>query len=591
MRMTAVLVGVPVTKDTRKIHIEKGRRWSVFEHAILEALARKDYSLEEIETFANLRARVVVEIVIRLMRAGWVEIVATKDKTLFRATAYGRLNATLLELPPVTSIFSRHLSYAVDLVTGSIFHRSDLTLVNDQQWLKRTNGIAAVRLNEPHENKRNNVPLSRLAQELLEDDEELVRVDPTDWRPVKLIALVTVTENGIDGVGTDVPPVLKAVLQEARRKIPNPQASKPASLVQPMAVKRAVIREPRPVSCRADDLITGGIAHKTALERAIKHCRFRLAIHSTFLNEAALNGWFPLLLDAARRDVLVDVIWGQSSERAGENATLLAANVLRARFAKEGVQSRIRIHASPSRSHAKIIFADTGEPDSYQAIVGSCNWLASRFDAFETSIRLRDAHILADVAFELAELARPPDGNIGPFSTDMLSIGRQLARLPSPTNLTSRARIVLGSEHADVVLDARDNARERILLLSHQMGHAMGPTLKALESAAKGNQNLTCEVFYSRFSDGVDVAKAASALGEFSRRNLRVAPVQRPRLHAKVLAWDDDSLLVSSQNLLSSDPSSDNLRQELGVLISHSNLARIFRDRLVVAKDFSAGPL
>lgn len=587
--MSAVLIGVPVIKDTRKVHIEKGRRWSVFEHAVLEALARKDYTLEELETFANMRARIIVEIVIRLMRAGWVELTVGKEKTLFRATSYGRLNATLPELPPVTNIFPRHLSYAVDLITGTVLRRSDLTLVNDQQWAKRTKGIAAARLSEPLENKYNNVPLSRMAEELLEDDEELVRVDPTDWRPVKLIALATVTENGIDGLGTDVPPALKKVLQEARRKLPKSQAGKSASSIETTPAQREVIRKPRLVSFRADDLITGGAAHRTVLEQAIKRCRYRLAIHSTFLNEVALNGWFPALLEAARRDVLIDIIWGQSSQKAGQNDTLVAANALRARFAKEGAQSRVRVHASPSRSHAKIIFGDTGEPHAYQAVIGSCNWLASKFDAFEASVRLRDAHILADVAFELAELARPPDGNIGTFSTDMLAIGRQLARQPDPVGLTSTARIVLGSEHADVVLDARDSAKERIVLLSHQMGFAMAPTLKALEIAANDTPQLTCEVFYNRFSNGIDVAKATSALNDFSKRNLRVAPVQRPRLHAKVLAWDNNNLLVTSQNLLSSDPAGDNHRQEIGVQITHNNSARIFRDRFAAAKDFT-GP-
>lgn len=585
--MSTVVIGVPVIKDTRKVHIEKGRRWSVFEHGVLEALARKDYTLEELETFANMRARIIVEIVIRLMRAGWVELAVAKEKTLFRATSYGRLNATLPELPPVTSIFPRHLSYAVDLVTGTVLRRSDLTLVNDQQWARRTNGIAAARLTEPLENKYNNVPLSRMAEELLEDDEELVRVDPTDWRPIKLIALATVTENGIDGLGADIPPALKQVLQEARRKLPKSQTGKAVSSIETTPVQRELIRKPKLVSFRADDLITGGAAHKAILEQAIRRSRYRLAIHSTFLNEVALDGWFSALLEAARRDVLIDIIWGQSSEKAGQNDTLVAANALRARFAKEGVQSRVRVHASPSRSHAKIIFGDTGEPHSYQAVIGSCNWLASNFDAFETSIRLRDAHILSDVAFELAELARPPDGNIGTFSTDMLAIGRQLARQPSVVGLTSTARIVLGSEHSGVVLDARDNAKERIVLLSHQMGYAMGPTLKALESAAKYSPKLTCEVFYNRFSNGIDVAKASSALADFSKRNLRVVPVQRPRLHAKVLTWDKNNLLVTSQNLLSSDPTGDNHRQEIGVQITHNNSARIFNDRFAAAKDFS----
>ncbi|MET3973227.1 phospholipase D-like domain-containing protein [Bradyrhizobium sp. S3.9.1] len=584
--MAMLLVGVPVIKDTRKVHIEKGRRWSVFEHAVLEALAKQDYSLVGLEKFSNLPARVVVEIVIRLMRAGWVELILTAEEMLFRTTPVGRLHATKLELPPVTKIFPRHLSFAVDLVTGNVFRRTDLTLVNEDQWLERTSKTQAVLLAELPEHKFNNVPVSTIAQTLLEDDEEMIRVDHLDFRPSKLIALVSVSGASIDGLGTHVPDVLRDVIEEAKRRLPKVQEEMPAT-IQVSLPEKPETRSSHPISFRSEDLIVGGANHRSAFQQAIRKSRFRLAIHSTFLHEKSIESWWQDILDAAKRDVMVDVLWGKSSERDGENDTLVAANRLRAMVAQAGLQSRIRVHPSTSRSHAKIVLADTGTQDRFLGIVGSCNWLASRFDAFEASLRLHEDNFVADVAFELAELGRPPDGHITEFSTEMLALGRKLSRSPSSSRASGKARIVLGSEHANLVLQARDKAKRNILLLSHQLGFAAGPNLGPLRTAAQANAALECQIFYNRFSKGIDFAKANQQLLDLSKANLKVAPVQRPRLHAKVLAWDNDNLVVTSQNWLSSDPGDNHLRAEIGVHLEYPSCGRIFRDRFVAAKDFS----
>jgi len=41
--------------------------------------------------------------------------------------------------------------------------------------------------------------------------------------------------------------------------------------------------------------------------------------------------------------------------------------------------------------------------------------------------------------------------------------------------------------------------------------------------------------------------------------------VRDPRLHAKLLAWDEDALVVTSQNWMSRDPGFSKYSQQLGV--------------------------
>jgi phosphatidylserine/phosphatidylglycerophosphate/cardiolipin synthase-like enzyme len=66
---------------------------------------------------------------------------------------------------------------------------------------------------------------------------------------------------------------------------------------------------------------------------------------------------------------------------------------------------------------------------------------------------------------------------------------------------------------------------------------------------------------------------------------VELAPVLKPRIHAKVLCWDDDNIVVTSLNWLSADPSAEYLRAEIGIHIQASGIAKAFRERLAVARD------
>ena len=67
--MSTVLVGLPVQQHTRRFHLEKGRRWNVVEHLLLQALADRARTAGELSDEGALPRRVVLEALIRLMRA------------------------------------------------------------------------------------------------------------------------------------------------------------------------------------------------------------------------------------------------------------------------------------------------------------------------------------------------------------------------------------------------------------------------------------------------------------------------------------------------------------------------------------------
>ena len=71
--MTTVRVAVPVLQGTKKFVFDKGRPWTVIEHALLISVAQGAQSFSELQERSNLPRRVLVEAIVRLMRVGWVE--------------------------------------------------------------------------------------------------------------------------------------------------------------------------------------------------------------------------------------------------------------------------------------------------------------------------------------------------------------------------------------------------------------------------------------------------------------------------------------------------------------------------------------
>jgi cardiolipin synthase A/B len=56
--------------------------------------------------------------------------------------------------------------------------------------------------------------------------------------------------------------------------------------------------------------------------------------------------------------------------------------------------------------------------------------------------------------------------------------------------------------------------------------------------------------------------------------------IESPRLHAKILAWDDDYVVISSLNWLSGDPVDLDSSKEVGVFIQHEGAAKEIFDAL-----------
>jgi hypothetical protein len=145
-------------------------------------------------------------------------------------------------------------------------------------------------------------------------------------------------------------------------------------------------------------------------------------------------------------------------------------------------------------------------------------------------------------------------------------------------------RLLFGVDHAKLVLEARNRAKRRIFVLSHRIGIAGRPVTLLPALAAVQVNGIDASFFYGRTTGPLSGVEGAELVREFSEQGIQIRPIHRPRVHAKVLGWDDDALAVTSLNWLSADPTDAAPNREIGVLLEVPRLADDFIRRFELAR-------
>jgi hypothetical protein len=572
--MSVVRVAVPVFRGKRRFHLLKGRPWSPVEHLILQALVNSPRTAAALATESGLPRRLVIEALIRLMRVDWVELSFQAAGTLFQATPAGSDKATLDELPSVPKAVTRGMTFVIDRVTGMTFRGRELPIFEKhvvQQraekekivWLEAS---SAVFQEEPR----------AIFSALLEEDETIVDVDAAGDRLADRVALVLVRNGKVEGLPRSASELEKAVL-DAASKASGVTSSSETLTVKPSVVARRIdeiVPTPRQISFQSSDVILGGEAHERAFVNLLKRARHRVIIHSTFVSQSSLDFAMPLIVDAARRGVRVDILWGQNEDKPQVHATRELLATAREKLEALSLDSLVTIHPFSTNSHAKILIADDGQLGRDIAIVGSCNWLYSGFKSFEASIRLRDPEVVADVLDIVADLSRGRDGVWKPITVELATLAREVRGRPRLAGARTEGCLVLGAQHGHFVRQARDSARKRIFVSSHRLGLAAKQAIIIpAMAAARDRRGVETQVFFGRPTGNLTGEMAAGMTLDVGKAGVQVRSVHEPHLHAKILAWDDDFAVVTSQNWLSSDPGESFPLQEIGVYLKGNRVA------------------
>ena len=582
--MSVVRVALPVLHGRRRFHFDKGRRWSIIEHVLLDALSRKDTTASNLAEEAGIPRRMAIEALIRLMRAGWVEMVPIAAGVTFRSTPNGHLAAALDELPSVPRRLSRVMNFVVDQITGTIYRSRELTFYHDHVVAERATKEAIVYIERPGEVYDTQV--RPLVEALFQDDERFVSMDWDGDRLSGRWSLITVRDNEPEGLPLRAPPALGQAVRQAAIAAPATAAdaqriSVPISV--PGHFRGGMRLGEHFVDISGRDLILGGAEHKDTFKRVLLGARHRVLIHSTFISEERFMDVLPDMETALGRGVAIDVLWGQDDSAVDVRSSRAAVRRIQERLTARGLD-RLRIHPFSTGSHCKVLISDVGDGGTISAWVGSCNWLSSGFTSFEASIKLRNEAIVANVVDQIAELSKGAYGHWTDLTNELGALAANLRSRAKSTPGRARAEIVLGAGHAELVRQARDESRARMFVVSHRFGAAGSPAVLIPAMVAAKSRGVQVSVYYAMANTTFGGENAAAATIEASEGGVQIRPIRKPRVHAKLLAWDNDSVVITSQNWLSADPSDSRPLQEIGVFVRAPGLANNLIDRFDAAR-------
>ena len=560
--MSVVQLASPVLRGKRRFKIEKGRRWSIVEHLLLHAVSEKPASAESLEKAACLPRRVIVEAFVRLMRAGWVEMISAREGTEFEATPLGRIQAKADELPAFPLVQHRWLGFNVDQVTGTVFRGRELRLVHQNDLAPDVIRLGASELHATGD-------MGDVFAALEGDDEVIVGVEASPERLLRRFALVSVRDSQkIEGLPSRAPQALQDCIRDASR-------AGGASVARPATSPAYTLNEsssaPTEGVFRQTDLIVDGASHRDFLSKTIRNARERMIIHSTFLNEHAF-AFLPDLLQAAGNGTRIDVFWGQDEDRKKQATSRAQAEKLKAAVAERGRSDSIIVHMFSTGSHSKIVASDDGRGGWFAAI-GSCNWLGSPFESFEVSVKVRDPDFCGRIVRHLATMSMGREGIWHELATDITILGRRIEQATKTSERKVPMRILLAPDHAALAIEASVKARRRLFVTSHRLGVAGKPMVIMPALAAALANGITADLYFGKGTETLTAVAAGQLTLDLGPSGVRLRPVYVPQLHAKLLAWDDDALAITSQNWLSADPPDSAPLRELGLFVNAPRVA------------------
>jgi hypothetical protein len=550
---------LPLLKIGVAYAVSAGRRWSVLEHMLLMELAREHHSVAQLAALANLPPRMIVEALIALLRANWIEVRADGRGVRFSATPVGRKRAEDDDLPARTSRDIRWTSLCFDGHTGSWIRSDELKLVYYEDL--PSGAYLLDNLFQTY-NIRDGAIRALLPLDL---DETLEPEAPMPRNASRPFARFSVRDGEVDGLPPGAPLRLREhVLSEAAKHgtVVAPEERNPD-----LTVESGLLLD----TFTSDDLIVGGPAHLGAIQRALAEAKKAIVVHSCFVHPETIRRLLPDLEKAARRNVRVELLWGLRSD--GEEETLpppiTESDAVLDTLAPQ-LRKRVRLSQISSGSHGKVVLWDVAD-GSWRSLVGSCNWLSTWYDAIDVSIVSRSPQLAVRLMSWMLETQLPAVGG-------WTAQARRLNDLLGATRLQTYHRkesgdhsvkLLIDDDHFAALRTARDQASKDIVLGCDLFGSAAETTtIVPMERAAEMGRKVT--IYYARPTKRLLNEGLAPKPEDYTERKLTLRKTDN--LHGKFLAWDDLSFVASSFNWLSTIPDTRVTGAEFGLLVEGAPL-------------------
>ncbi|CQH27742.1 phospholipase D-like domain-containing protein [Yersinia enterocolitica] len=588
-----IFVKVPFGYGTFRLTILRSQKWGAIDLMVLMSLIDKPKTSQQLSIDSFLPRQLVVEILIPLMRAGWIEIINSDNEFLFSLTDRGVAVSANEELPSNQEPLSVIRSFLIDPLTGDCFKFEKRKRKQNYLIYKNAKAKSLAKQYGDYctELKVKNQKLTPKFTEILNclpnDNEEIVRVEDEYLKmnfcnSLRYMLACVDDEDRVTGI-PDVSLSLKESIVAAARSQRKIITEKTISSTTPINKGRvfevdSIERqfEIRKVNINDIKIISGGDEHRQHLINSIKNAHSRLIIHSTFINPDTVNEFFDYLLESGRKRIKIDILWGQTepddANKIGQyNELVRAIGDFQKRIKAEGLSTQVNFHPTPTGSHSKFIVADDINGLWYLT-VGSCNWLSSGFNRFEASVQITDSAIVSDCLNIASELATGRFGVPNMLSRDLAIEASHLYKTtknnqPAGEDIVE-VQILTSIEHHAAIKLASDSVSKSLFICSHRFSFAAErPILTPLIAAKKANPSLSIQVAYGRSSGTMKNKDIKGVNAELQSYGFQVTKADDPQIHAKFITWDNTNVIISSLNWLSAS-SKGHAFSELGLYIN-----------------------
>jgi hypothetical protein len=563
---------VPLYRNAVSYLVNIGRRWSLLEQLLLIELGIGRRTVKQLAVSARLPERLIVEALINLMQAGWIEVVSTGDTVVFDTTVIGKRRSSERDLPVKLYRDVRWISLCCERLTGS-WHRSDeFDLVYDKDLPDNPSIVDPLIQTCPQED-------GAIRDLLRLDADEALEPTPFQFKtPSRPYARITLVDDRLQGLPPTVSFKFKRALLEASRALP--------AIAEDLHIGRsfATFDEMRD-DITDEKIIVGGDNHRQLLKDCIEKAHTCLILHSCFLSAATVD---EILLDlerAAERKVRVELIWGLHIDPEEPDRRKPISDFEKA-LNRIPVELRSRVQLAPlsSGSHCKAILYDNPS-GSWSTVISSCNFLSSEFDWIDCSIQTNSQRFAAKVLGRILSTQLPASGAWNPMARRLNNHWVGLKKASSEKMEVGSCRLTLleDDDHYACVTYARDVAVRSINIACDLFGlSAETSVLVPMEEAARTGRAV--KLVYCRPSRLLKREGREPEVEIIHKRGVEILCASQ--FHAKFISWDADAIAVTSFNWMSTVVDGARARgAELGILVEGSDVAIRLSDKVKEASE------
>ena len=546
-----------------------GRRWSIIEHLLLVECAGAKRTASELAAKSNVPQRLVVEALINLLRANWIEVRSDNEKVFFAATPAGQKWAKEKDLPERLQKDVRWDAVCVDRVTGHWMRADDLDLVHEKDLPADAQKLSALM----HTFEPNDAALRDLFR--LGMDESLEPATPQFRTPSLNYARLGIAFGEVQtGLPSSAPMALKGFLLDASATIEEAVAAH-------YSVKSHIPQDVARDDLCPDDIIVGGPAHLEMLRDVLDNARSTVVIHSCFLSAQTVGELLPDLERAAKRRVRVELLWGLHTDPESSGPAKKVSDTIAVLSGlPSGTKGRVNLSPDSSGSHAKVILYDDRRTTKWITVVGSCNYLSSDYDWLEVSLRTRSALFASKVLSRLLSSQLPAVGKWSGTARRLNALWSEIKQYvrANGESGTHAISLVTDRDHYACITHARDMAQQDIEIVCDLYGlSAETSVLVPMQTAAE--RGLKVRLQYSRPSKFLLQEGNAPSPQEIAKRGISIERVED--VHAKYIAWDEDSLVISSFNWMATSVDSTRSRcAEIGAFVKGPGIHSVLKAKL-----------